>query len=166
MMTGKRSIQLILVALTLLALPLAAWAKPEVSITIKAEKEVVVTEEGKQVKKIVEAAEIFPGETIIYTLNYQNTGTEPASNVAITDPIPAGSVYSLGSASEIGEVTFSIDQGQSFKKPSLLTYEVTNTDGTKEKRVASPEEYTHIRWTLPPLAPGDQGSVSFQVKVQ
>lgn len=163
---AKQTFQLTIVALALLALPLAAWAAPQININIKAEKEVVVTEDGKQVKKIVEAKEIFPGETIFYTLNYQNAGTETAANVAITDPIPAGTAYLPGSASEAGDLAFSIDQGKSYKKPSLLTYEVNTPEGKKEKRVASPEEYTHIRWTLPSVAAGAQGSVSFQVKVK
>lgn len=164
---GTRGFLITLTIMTLLVvLPLAAWAKPEVNIAIKAEKEVVVTEKGQQVKKIVEAKDIFPGETITYTLNYQNTGNEAADNVAIVDPIPEGTAYLTGSASEADLLTFSIDQGKNYKKPALLTYEVTLPNGIKEKRVASPEEYTHIRWILPSVAAGAKGFVKFQVKVK
>ncbi len=34
-----------------------------------------------------------PGETIVYTITYQNTGTDTAYNVAITDTLPAGVAY-------------------------------------------------------------------------
>lgn len=149
-----------------LAMPLGAWAKPEVVINIKAEKEVIVTENNKPVKKVVEAKDIFPGETITYTLFYENKGSDAAANVVINDPIPAGTAYIPGTASEVGDLAFSIDKGKSYKKPSLLTYEVTSREGKNEKRVASPEEYTHIQWTIPSVAPGAKGSVNFKIKVK
>lgn len=149
----------------LVALPLLAWAKPEVIINIKAEKEVVVTENGKEVRKIVEAKEITPGETVTYKISYENKGDEAATNVVIKDPIPEGTSFIPGTASETGDLTFSIDQGKSYKKPALLTYEVTTPDGGKEKQVASPEKYSHIRWTLPSVGPGEKGVVSFKVRV-
>ena len=39
-------------------------------------------------------------------------------------------------------------------------------DGKTQKRVATPEEYTDIRWTIPTIAAGEKGSVSFKVKVK
>jgi uncharacterized repeat protein (TIGR01451 family) len=150
-----------LVAAVLLASPLAAWAQPKVAISIKAQKEVTVTVKGKQVKKKIAAKGFLPGEEIIYTLSYNNSGTEAATNVLITDPIPEGTSYIPGSASEVGDLTFSIDKGKTFKKPTLLTYEVKGA-----KKVASPDEYTDIRWTLPTVPPGGKGSVSFKVKVK
>lgn len=165
----KHSVKIILflaAALMLPALSPEAWAQPKVNIAITAEKEVVATENGKKVKKLVEAKDVLPGEQIIYTLSYNNTGSEAATNVVISDPIPAGTSYIPGSASEKGELTFSIDKGKSFKGPGLLTYEVTTADKKKEKRIASPEEYTDIRWVIPSLPAGDKGSVSFRVKTK
>ena len=60
----------------------------------------------------------------------------------------------------------SIDGGQTYKKPSLLTYEIINPDGSREKRSASPEQYTNIRWQLPQVAAGARDELSFQVKVK
>lgn len=150
-----------LAALALLTAPLTAWAQPKVAISIKAEKEVTVTVKGKQVKKKIAAKGVQPGDEVIYTLNYANSGTEAARDVIITDPIPAGTTYIPGSATEAGELTFSIDKGKSFKKPTLLIYEVNG-----EKKVASPDEYTDIRWTLPSVEAGGKGSVHFKVKVK
>jgi len=150
-----------LLALALVALPLAAWAQPKVDITVKAEKEVTVSAKGKQVKRRLAAKGIQPGEELIYTLSYHNSGNEPAKDVVISDPIPAGTAYIPGSASEAGEVTFSIDKGKSFKKPTLLTYEVKG-----QKRVATPDDYTDIRWTIPSVPAGGKGSVTFRVKVK
>ena len=153
-------------ALMLVAMPLAAWAQPKVEISIKAEKEVTVTAKGKQVKRKIAAKGVQPGEEIIYTLNYANSGTEGAKDVVISDPIPEGTAYLPGSASEVGDLTFSIDKGKSFKKPTLLTYEVKGSDGKVLKKVATPEDYTDIRWTIPSIPAGGKGSVSFRVKVK
>jgi uncharacterized repeat protein (TIGR01451 family) len=154
------------VTLAIIVLPLTAWAKPNITISIKAQKDVVVTENAKQVKKTVEATDIAPGEVITFILSYSNTGDETATSVVISDPIPEGTVFMPGTATEKGDLSFSIDKGKTFKKPSLLVYETTTASGKKEKRVASPEEYTHIRWIIPSIAAGEKGDVSFRVKVK
>jgi uncharacterized repeat protein (TIGR01451 family) len=149
-----------------LLLPAAALAAPKVELAITAEKEVTVTEDGQTVVKRAPAAEAAPGETVIFTISYVNTGDEAATNVVINNPLSEGTTYIPGSATETGEVTFSIDGGETFKRPSLLTYETTNPDGSREKRTASPEQYTHVRWQLPEIPAGGKGEVSFRVKVQ
>lgn len=150
-----------------LLLPLAALAKPLVSVSITAEKEVLVKKGAEKVRKKVPATTIVPGNVIFYTLSYINSGDEPATNAVIDDPIPQGTVYLPGSAYGAGaEITFSIDGGKTFKKPALLTYEVKTPDGKVEKRAASPEEYTHIRWTISKIPAGGKGTVGFEVKVK
>ena len=151
-----------LITLALL-IPLTAWAAPKVELSITAEKSVIVEENGQMVTKQVVATEVTAGETLTYTITYVNSGDENATNIAIVDPLPEGSSYIAGSASQTGELTFSADNGKTYKKPSLLTYEVKNSSGTTEQKVASPEQYTHVRWLIPVIAAGEKGSVSFQV---
>ena len=104
---------------------------------------------------------------MIYTISYVNSGSEAATSAVLDDPIPKGTVYVNGSAFCIeDDVTFSIDGGKSFKKPSLLTYEITLPGGKVEKKVASPEQYTNIRWTIPKVPAGGKGQVGFKVKVK
>lgn len=157
---------ILVVALTLL--PIAALAaKANVAVTIKAEKEITIKENDKEIRKVIEAKESLSGEIITYTLNFTNSGDAPASNVVLNDPIPTGTAYIFGSATEVGaDVSFSIDKGKTFKKPSMLTYEMSLPGGGKEKRTASPEQYTDIRWIIPTIPPGGKGSVSFKVKVK
>lgn len=143
-----------------------AWAAPNITVAITAEKEVVVAEKGQQVIKRVAAREFLPGETIVYSLRYRNSGSDAASNVVIDDPIPVGTVFVPGSASETGDLAFSIDHGKTYKKPTLLTYEFKNGAGKKERRVASPDEYTNIRWTLSAIPAGSTGTVQFKVRVK
>jgi uncharacterized repeat protein (TIGR01451 family) len=147
-------------------LPAIAWAAPQVELSIDAEKEVTVVEDSHQVTKRVPASEAAPGEAVIFTIHYENTGDEAATNVVINNPLPEGTAYVPGSATEKGEVTFSIDKGETFKKPSLLTYEVTTPQGNKEKRTASPERYTNVRWQLPEVAAGSSGEVHYRVRVK
>lgn len=165
-MKGKSSTsRVMLAAILLLALPLAAWGQPQVSIKMKAEKEVTVSVNGKQIKKRIPAKGVQPGEEVIYTLSYVNAGNEPAKDLVISDPLPAGTSYVPGSATDSGDLTFSIDKGKSYKKPTLLSYEIKGSDGKTVRRSATPDDYTNIRWTLPTVAPGGKGSVSFKVKV-
>lgn len=149
-----------------LLLPAAVWAKPQVELSIKAEKEVTVTEKGQKLIKRLPAGTAAPGDIVIYTVTYNNTGNETASNIIVNDPIPEGTAYVNGSVTEAGLVTFSIDGGTTYKKASLLTYEIVTPDGQKEKRIASPEQYTNIRWEFPAIPPGDKGFVSFHVTVR
>lgn len=156
-----------MVILAVLLLPAAAFAKPLVSVSITAEKEMTVVKNGQKSTKKVAATRIDPGDIIFYTMNYINSGDEAATGAVLDDPIPQGTVYLPGSAFGAGaEITFSIDGGKSFKKPSLLTYEVKSPNGSMEKRTASPEEYTHIRWVIDKIGAGAKGSVGFQVKIK
>lgn len=144
----------------------AALAAPKVDIKIVAEKEVAVVKNGKQTKKMIAAKKFAPGETIQYTLTYTNSGTEKATNVVISDPIPKGTSYISGSATETGNLTFSVDGGKTFNKAALLTYDANLTGGKKEKRTAGSDQYTDIRWVIDTVEPGTSGKVSFRVKVQ
>ena len=157
---------LLTIAAVMLLLPAAAWAKPQVTLSISAEKDIVIEENGQQVTRRVPIEEVTPGEIVIYTLGFKNEGDETATKVSIVDPIPEGTTYVADSATKTGELTFSIDGGQSYQVPTLLAYEVTSSDGTKQQRTASPEQYTHIRWIIPAIAAGEAGTLSFQVKTQ
>lgn len=156
----------VVVLVFFLVAPLTAWAKPSIALEISTSREVVEKVDGKEVRKIVPADRAEPGQALIYTIKYRNDGDETATNVVIDDPIPEGMSYLPGSATEKGELSFSIDDGKTYKKPSLLTYEITNPDGSKEKRTASPELYTNIRWQIPEIAAGAKGEVGFRVKIK
>jgi uncharacterized repeat protein (TIGR01451 family) len=151
----------LLVAMVLLLLSAEVFAK--VSINIKAEKEVTVN----KITKKVAADKVNPGDVIFYTLSYVNSGNEAATNAVMDDPIPKGTVYLPGSAfGKDADISFSIDGGKAFKKPSLLTYEVKLPNGKIEKRTASPEQYTHVRWTVSVIPAHGSGQVGFQVRMK
>jgi len=152
----------LLIALVLLLLSAEVFAKSLVSVSMKAEKEVTVNKE----KKMVAVKAIDPGDVVLYTISYVNSGDEAATNAFMDDPVPKGTVYLDGSAfGKDADVTFSIDGGKTFKKPSVLTYEV-KVNGKMEKRIASPEQYTDIRWTVSVIPARGSGQVGFKVRVK
>ena len=155
-----------LITLLLLA-PAVALAQPKISVSMKAEKEVVEVINGKQVTKRIPAQTADPGQRLIFTLQYKNDGNEKATNVKVDNPIPENTVYVVGSGiGKNSKMLFSIDGGKNYKQPSLLTYEETLPDGKRIKKQASPEQYTHVRWVISEVPPGKEGTVGFQVKMK
>lgn len=75
------------------------------------------------------------GDVLTYTVSYKNTETT-ASTVTITDTVPTGTTFVAQSAG-------------------------TNADGS----YVAPDATGKIAWTIPNVAAGATGSVSFQVKV-
>jgi len=154
-------------ALAVTLLPMDAWAKPEVKVSMIAEKEVAVVENGKTLIKRVAADTVESGQTLFYTLTVTNQGDEKATNVVLNNPLPEGTVYFTNSAYGEGtRIVFSADGGQSYDVPVRLTIPVKKEDGSVEKRLAKPEAYTHIRWTIAEVLPGKRLELGYRVVVK
>ena len=129
-------------------------------------REVVETTPKGKITRLVATRSASPGDVLEYQLDYKNEGDEAASNAVIEDPIPKGTTFLANSAAgENAEITFSSDGGKTYALPVKLTYEVRLPSGAIERRVATPAEYTHIRWTVKQVPPGKSGKVSFKVHV-
>jgi len=141
--------------------------KGKLNLKIKAQKEVRIKENGKIVSKLIPVKKVKRGDIILYTISYTNTGKENLNNPSIIDPIPEGTVYMKGSAGgKNAEIFFSINGGQTYQKPPV-TYTVWKKDGSTEKRIASPEMFTHVKWIInKKLKPGESGEVFFKVKIK
>lgn len=154
---------LVVMALSVMLMAVEVMAKPLISVSMKAEQEIIVNNQAKRIAIDKVASE----DVVVYTISYVNSGNEAATNAVLDDPIPRGTVYVNGSAfGNDADVTFSIDGGKTFKKPSLLTYEIKMPNGKVEKKTASPEQYTDIRWTISKVPAGGKGQVGFKVKVK
>jgi uncharacterized repeat protein (TIGR01451 family) len=129
-----------------------------------AEKEVPAADaNGKPVTRRVPAAKAAPGEEVIYTSSFKNTGSKPAGDIAVTNPIPANTTYVGGSAyGDNTTISFSADGGKSWGPANKL--KVRGADGNE--RPAAVSEITHVRWTYRGELPvGKESSVGFRVTV-
>lgn len=106
--------------------------------------------------RLVPADRLSQGQVVFYTVRITNPTPVFANKVQVSQLIPANTTYQPGSAAGPGaEVEFSIDGGLTFARPQDLK----QADGTR----ASPDRYTHIRWTLRnPLAPGATALARFR----
>lgn len=154
------------VALLLPFVSTVAQARPQLEMSVVAEKEVTVIEAGKSVVKRVKTEKSSPGETLIFTLAYKNAGDEKAVDVKLDNPLPNGTRYVANSAAGTNtQISYSVDGGKTFAKPEQLVVEKTNA-GKKEKVRAQAVDYTTIRWVIAEIAPGQSGQVSFRAQVQ
>lgn len=152
--------------LAVLMLPVCSYAAPQVVLNMKAEIDVVVEENGVKVTKRVPAEEVEAGKVVFYTLTYINEGNELAKNIELKNKIPADTTYELNSAwGKDSDIQFSIDNSKTYKKPSLLFYEVKDEKGKVKKQMVTPEKYTDILWVIKEVAPGKSGEVGFNVTV-
>lgn len=163
----QRIFQVVL-ALALLA-PAAVWAQQKGAIVLKSVAEVEVAaknDKGEMVlKRIdVEKATKGPGDTVVFTTKYTNTGKQPATGVVITNQIDEHMTYVDHSAEGSNTlVEFSIDGGKTYQTPEKLM--IKTPQGLA--RPARAEDYTYIRWTqTKPLSAGGSGSVSFKAKIR
>jgi len=158
---------LIKLVLSALIAPAIAMADPNIQLEMQVAKLVTLEENGQEVTRWVEAQAVLPGETLKYTVRYVNQGDQPATQVRIENPIPELSSYVADSAVGDGTViVFSADKGVEYSPPDQVTYEVALFGGGKDRRLAGPERFTHIRWLIERVPPGSSGEVSFQVLVE
>lgn len=164
-----RSLGMAMLLTLLLPFTAPAQQKEKGTIELKSVSEVeVVTKNAagmKEVKRVdTGKAKVVPGDTVVFTTSYRNTGAKPAEKVVITNPVPEHTIYVDKSAEGKGAVIdFSTDGGKSYATPDKLTVK----DAAGKVRKAGPADYTHIRWTVTKsLSPGGTGSVSFKAKIK
>ncbi len=99
---------------------------------------------------------VLPGDKLVFVVKYTNISTSPASNLLVTNPMPAPVIYN-GSADGNEEV--SVDGGNIWGP--LNTLFITKADGTKRPALMS--DVTHVRWTIrDTLAAGSSGKLIFR----
>ena len=136
-----------------------------ISVVTEAEKEeLYVDANGAEKARLVPVATVIPGDKVVYTITFSNSGEQTANNITIVDPIPAEMRYLDGTAMGPGtEITFSANNGQSYASADKVF--VTDDDGAR--RVATAAEYTHIRWVLRnPMEPSTQAFARFKAELR
>jgi uncharacterized repeat protein (TIGR01451 family) len=149
-----------------LAFATPALAAPRIAVSIAQRREVVEGSGAARTTRWVATDAAKPGDVVEYVLSYSNAGDAAATDAVIEDPIPRGTTYLANTATGEGaEITFSSDGGRTFAPAAKLTSQLRLPSGAVEQRVATPAEYTHVRWVLKGVPAGATGTVAFRVKV-
>ncbi|PSB20329.1 DUF11 domain-containing protein [Phormidesmis priestleyi ULC007] len=148
--------------------------QPKVELNLSAEKQhLQKDEQGKEITTWQAMTSgntgANPGDVIRYTLKGENKGDRAAKNLAVTQPIPIGTVYVLNSATVVNTnnnaITYSIDSGKTFVTKPVI--KVTLASGQIEQRPAPAEAYTHIRLSVNNgLEPKADVKAAYWVKVR
>ena len=95
----------------------------------------------------------------MFATAYRNTGASAVNNFVVTNPIPAGVMLA---PEGVAPADVSVDGGKGWGKLASLT--VAGPNGVK--RAAQSSDVTHVRWTLPVLAPGATGTLTYRAIVR
>jgi uncharacterized repeat protein (TIGR01451 family) len=137
------------------------------TIKVRSIAEVEVTLIGKDGQKEIRRItpdKAVPGTEVIFTDTFENVGNQSASDIVISNPIPANMDYREGSAfGKECSIAFSADGGKKFGPPDALKIK----DAEGKERTALPKEYTHIRWIYQGhLSAGKSGAVGFRAAIR
>lgn len=146
----------LLAALALAAPVTSAHAQGAQPVELKGEVKLdkLVTEDGKSRHELVAPDVVVPGDHLVFTTSYRNTGSETIKDFIVTNPLPAGVMLASESAAGLD---VSVDGGKTWGKLAQLS--VTEANGAL--RPAQASDVTHLRWILPVLNPGQQGNLQF-----
>jgi len=154
---------------TILAMSAAVLASgisaSALTATQKVEKEVTVQQaDGTVMTKRVSAAEVTPGEKVVYSVAFTNDSAEPATDIVLAMPVPADVRFLEGSADKSGAVVrYSVDGGGSFVERSALVL----PDMGGGTRAANSDDITHIQWRIAgPILVGSSGEIEFKARLK
>lgn len=150
-----------LVILALAAFGLAAPAFAEgVKLESSIREEIVTVDaRGERIVTLTEPTAVAPGDVVVISIAYENTGAEPAADIVISNPVPEHLRF-IGVRAGAGMV--SVDGGASFG--ALVDLRISEADQTS--RPATAADVTHVRWRFDqPLLPGASGAVAFAARL-
>lgn len=150
------------------------FAASPLMLHLKSYRVVLEKDEGKIVEKLLPAGEVSPGDVVEWILTAKNVSEAVLENVILTIPIPSNTFYLEGTAVplKMGEdqiimPLFSYD-GVNFSRPPLKRIVKIKTNGriTTKVLLVPPKSYTHVRWIVPKLDPGQEIQVRLRTVVR
>lgn len=157
-----RRFSILTVSAAFLALGASANA---LTATQKVEKEITVQQaDGTSVTQRVSADQVTPGEKVVYTVNFLNDSSEPATDLVLAMPVPSDIRFLEGSADRDGAVVrYSVDGGESFVDREALILPAVG-GGTRPARA---DDITHIQWRIAgPVPVGARDAVAFKGRLK
>ena len=125
--------------------------------TVQLEK--TVSENGVDKQVLSEPKVVVPGDLLLFSTDYQNTGAKAVTNFVITNPLPSAVTLAADGA---GAFDVSVDGGKTWG--TLVALKVA--DGKGGTRPAQASDVTHVRWSIASIAPGASGTVSYHAIVR
>jgi uncharacterized repeat protein (TIGR01451 family) len=155
----SRSIRALFACLVFASAPLGLSAAEALSSTLSAVKRVYQKAGDQTIEAYVPFTKALPGDRVIYTIEYSNTGDTPATAVVITLPVPAEMTFVAGSADHPdATLTYSVDGARTYDRLENLTI----TDANGLARPARAEDVTALRWVRSqPLSPGSKAQLKY-----
>jgi len=134
---------------------------------LSAQRPLVVTASNLNAKsRGSQSQAVLPGDVVQYQLRFTNQGQGDVRGVVFTNPVPAGLRYvdrSAGADRQDVAVEYSTDGGKTYAATPMVTEVV---DGKRVQRPATPEQYTHVRWTVQgSIAPGATVTAEFRAEL-
>ncbi|MBK6704564.1 MAG: DUF11 domain-containing protein [Caulobacteraceae bacterium] len=114
------------------------------------------TADGQTAQRLEAATTVTPGEDVVYVIAVNNTSDRPADRLVITNPVPDDLQFLAAEGAQV-----SVDGGRRFGALSALTVRDGNA-----VRPATNADVTHVRWTVPQVAPGATDQVSFRARLK
>lgn len=114
-------------------------------------------------------ASVVPGDLLREEVAVTNVGRAALRNVLVALPVPGGTAYAgrATPATAGWTLQFSDDRGRTYAAQPARTVSRTENDRAVSRQVAAPPEtYTHVRWTVATLRPGETLKFSFRVSVR
>lgn len=135
---------------------LAAAQSTPSPVTLKGDVmlEKTVTENGVSKVQLVEPTVVTPGDHLLFTTRYHNDGAQAVTNFVVTNPLPTAVALS---SEAVSGTEVSVDGGKTWGQ--LGTLKVAGSEGGD--RTATAADVTHVRWTIPAIAPGASGEVQY-----
>jgi len=107
---------------------------------------------------------VTPGEKVVYTVDFLNDSSEPATDLVLAMPVPSDIRFLEGSADRDGAVVrYSVDGGESFVDREALILPAVG-GGTRPARA---DDITHIQWRIAgPVPVGARDAVAFKGRLK
>lgn len=153
-------------ALAMAACAAAQAAPGEVTVTLEQYLVKSTVTDGKTTEELVASPEtVVPGAILEQHLIVENTTARELSGRVMRLPVPKGTTF-VGLSATDYPVTYSLDGGKTFAARPVKTLTETVAGKAVTREVPAPlNEYTMIRWSLPPLAAQAKVMVAARFKV-
>lgn len=144
--------------------------QPKVELQLIAKQKVVQKDtQGKEQVSwnvLTKDTTVQKGTILRFQVVAKNTGDRSAEKLVVTQPIPKGTTYTIGTATPSeAELTYSIDNGKTFAANPMV--QVALPDGRTEMQPAPPEAYSHVRWAFTKsIAPKNGLEITYDVSVR